>query len=158
MFSLPLMILLILLRWLQKISTTNPKLMMLNAVSWKNRDAINIRTTDIKLVIDTVLVRKSNGMKITAQIKKNWRLYPRINPAEVATAFPPLNFKKIEKACPKMAASPKIIHTQCGASSLKIIGRLVAKVPLKKSTKKTKIPAFFPSTLNVFVVPIFPEP
>lgn len=34
----------------------------------------------------------------------------------------------------------------------------VASVPLKKSTKNTIMPATGPRTLNVFVVPIFPEP
>ena len=85
---------------------------MLNAKSLKNREAIKIKTTAIKLVNETMLVKNRSGKKIRAQIPKNCKLYPKRKPAEVATAFPPLNFKKIEKACPRIAAKPKIRHSQ----------------------------------------------
>ncbi|KWX56797.1 hypothetical protein BEV10_06735 [Lactobacillus crispatus] len=81
---------------------------MLKARSWKKNEAIKIRTTEIKLVNETILVINKIGKKINAQIKKKWTLYPSKNPAEVATALPPLNFKKTGKAWPKIAAKPKI--------------------------------------------------
>ncbi len=37
-------------------------------------------------------------------------------------------------------------------------GKLVAKVPFKISINKTTIPAFFPKTRNVLVVPVLPLP
>ena len=80
---------------------------MLKARSWKKNEAIKIKTTEIKLVNDTILVMNKIGKKITAQIRKKCTLQPSKNPAEVATALPPLNFKKIEKAWPKFAAKPK---------------------------------------------------
>ena len=81
---------------------------MLKARSWKKNEAIKIRTTEIKLVNETILVINKIGKKINAQIKKKWTLYPSKNPAEVATALPPLNFKKTAEAWPKIAAKPKI--------------------------------------------------
>ena len=51
---------------------------------------------EIKLLKLTYEVIKSVGKKIRAQKPKNLRLYPKNTPALVATAFPPLNFKKIE--------------------------------------------------------------
>lgn len=81
---------------------------MLKAISWKKKEAIKIKTTEIKLVNETILVINKIGIKITAQIEKKCTLYPSKNPADVATALPPLNFKKIGKAWPKIATNPKI--------------------------------------------------
>ena len=39
-------------------------------------------------------------------------MYRIIIPQALRTAFPPLNFKKIEKACPRIAAKPKIRQSQ----------------------------------------------
>ena len=69
---------------------------------------MKIRTIEIKLDRETILVLNNKGKKINAHIKKKWTLYPNKKPADVATAFPPLNFKKIENACPKIATNPKI--------------------------------------------------
>ncbi|BCD38570.1 hypothetical protein LHEJCM1005_16540 [Lactobacillus helveticus] len=71
---------------------------MLKARSWKKNEAIKIKTTEIRLVNETILVINKIGKKMTAQIKKKCTLYPNKKPAEVATALPPLNFKKIGKA------------------------------------------------------------
>ncbi|GFO98343.1 hypothetical protein LHEH8_00990 [Lactobacillus helveticus] len=76
---------------------SNP-LIMLKARSWKKNEAIKIKTTEIRLVNETILVINKIGKKMTAQIKKKWTLYPNKKPAEVATALPPLKFKKIGKA------------------------------------------------------------
>lgn len=80
---------------------------MLKARSWKKNEAIKIRTTEIKLVNETILVINKIGKKITAQIKKKCTLYPNRKPAVVATALPPLNFKNTGKAWPMIAAKPK---------------------------------------------------
>ena len=71
---------------------------MLKAMSWKKNEVIKIRTTEIKLVNETILVINKTGKNIAAQIKKKCTLYPNRKPAEVATAMPPLNFKNTGKA------------------------------------------------------------
>lgn len=55
---------------------TNIPLKMVSAKSWKKNDAIKIKRIDIKLVRDTMLVIKSVGKKIKAQIKKNAHYNP----------------------------------------------------------------------------------
>ena len=47
---------------------------MLKARSWKNNEAIKIKTTEIRLVNETILVINKIGKKMTAQIKKKWTL------------------------------------------------------------------------------------
>lgn len=75
-------------------------------ISWNQNEQMKISTIEIKLDKLTYDVIKSIGKKIKAQTPKNFKLYPKKTPALVATAFPPLNFKKMEKVCPKMAQIP----------------------------------------------------
>lgn len=80
-----------------------------------------------------------------------------MKPAVVATAFPPLKSRKIEKVWPKIATIPNNIPNGCGPR-WKIAGKSVAKVPFKTSTNKTLIPATGPKVLKVLVDPGLPEP
>lgn len=47
-------------------------------MSWKKNEAIKIKTTEIKLVSETILVINKIGKKIIAQIKKKNGHYIRV--------------------------------------------------------------------------------
>lgn len=88
--------------------------MALKYGSWNKKLKIKNKVMQSMAVKDIILVIKSIGKKIPAQTQKNARLYPKIKPAVVATALPPLKPRKIEKVCPKIASIPKIIPKGCG--------------------------------------------
>ena len=54
--------------------TTRTPDMTVKKVSWKKKLEKKIKTTEIKLLKDTMLVIKSRGMKKLAQRPKNWTL------------------------------------------------------------------------------------
>ena len=76
--------------------------------SWNHRDVTVMIT--IATILDklTMLVIKSKVMKTKTAKTKNCGLYASKIPALVATALPPLNFKKMENEWPKILAKPKI--------------------------------------------------
>lgn len=62
-------------------------------ISSKNNVVIKFPMLVKILVNDTIRVVNSKVKNITAMIRKTTGFTPRMTPALVATAFPPLNFK-----------------------------------------------------------------
>ncbi len=84
-------------------------------------------------------------------------LNPQIEPIEVATPLPPLNFKNIGQLCPHTLNMAANIYIEL-AEARKTLASNKGKKPFKKSRIKTKMPHFFPTTLTTLVAPILPEP
>ena len=76
-------------------------------------------------------------------------------PALVATALPPLNPAKRGYVCPKAATTPA---NKGWISTHSQIGNKVAAEHFSMSMIRTMMPAFFPNTRKVLVVPLFPLP
>ncbi len=102
---------------------------------------------------ETYLVIPKTKKKITAANK----IAPGTNtintPTVVATAFPPLNFIKIEKLCPKIAQIPTKITLIDESNN--IVAIKVGIAPLDISKINVKIPNLAPKTLAAFVEPVF---
>ena len=77
---------------------------------------------------ETYLVAKCTIMKAMIPTKQIIGEYPSATPAPVATAFPPLNFKKIGNTCPNTAAIPYKIGDKRHHSKGRILN-------LKRNTK-----------------------
>ncbi|MBF0493724.1 MAG: hypothetical protein HQL28_01170 [Candidatus Omnitrophica bacterium] len=97
--------------------------------------------------------------------KKSNGSMPHITPAEVATPFPPLNFKKTVQICPDITLKASSIFTRNSCSTVeaekwnRIIGiKVTAMYPLKKSIRRTSTPQILPTLLNVLVAPTLPLP
>ncbi len=104
---------------------------------------------------DTYFVKYKIIKNINASVMSNNGCTARMTPALVATALPPLNFKKIGNTWPITAQIPMNI---LGISTLNHNGKKTTMKPLNMSKNITRNPAFFPNTLNVFVAPKLPLP
>jgi hypothetical protein len=78
----------------------------------------------------------------------------KIPPKEVATPFPPLNFKNGEKSCPRTPARQTKDLTSMGKAREKYTGRK----PLIKSKEKVKKAGKKPRVRRVLAAPMFPLP
>lgn len=115
---------------------------------------------DIPATIDdkeTYLERYKVRKNIRIVTKKSKGSCPKRIPAEVATAFPPLNPANSGYIWPITAKTPKI-NGFISRSKESITGKSVAIVPFKISEMVTAKPAFFPNVRKVFVPPRFPLP
>jgi len=76
-------------------------------------------------------------------------------PADVATAFPPLNPAKTGKAWPIIASKP---HSAGETFECSAIGSTQAMIPFNKSANATMVPPVLPNILKLLVAPRFPLP
>lgn len=61
-------------RWLHQIRITKTPDMIVKKLSWKKKLEIKIKMTEIKLLMDTMLVMSKSGMKKQAHRPKNFTL------------------------------------------------------------------------------------
>ncbi len=81
--------------------------------------------------------------------------YPKYEPKNVATPFPPLNLWYIGKQCPRTLANPNMNGF---TDSTKKIPKAMLIIPFNMSPAKTPAAYFLPRTLSAFDDPGLPLP
>ena len=116
---------------------------------------------------DTYFVISTTGKKNTKAATPANGTVANKTPNEVATALPPLNFKKIEKQCPITAARPYIAYMLSPSITIGLCHTLLASkiyitnitnVPFITSHKPDRRPSLKPNILTALVEPILPLP
>src|SRR5699024_1619153 len=127
-------------------------------IKYKIRNNRNNNTVSIDDK-ETYLIKYKNIINVPKAIKNMIGFTPKIIPAEVATALPPLKLANKGKVWPITANNPTSnLETSISTYNATTRGTSVAIVPFKISAKVTIIPAYVHKTLNAIVAPKLPLP